>query len=60
MITPKGMAEKTSLAYRYLISSYQHIIRITQVLESVVSRQAASNGVPPQVVFYSETTSSRR
>ncbi len=52
VITPKGMTEKTRLACRYLISSYQHIATITEALGNVVSRQAAVHGTTPQVVLY--------
>ena len=52
VITPKGMTEKTKLACRYLISSYQHITTMTEALGQVVTRQATVHGTTPQVVLY--------
>lgn len=52
VITPHGMAEKARLAYRYLVLSYQQIIKINRALERIVARQTALHGVPPRVVFF--------
>lgn len=52
IITPHGMAEKTRLAYRYMVYSYRQIIKIHQALERIMARQNNIHGAPPQVVFY--------
>lgn len=52
IITPKGMAEKTRLAYQYLKVSYQRIVRVNQALEQAVARQTLVTGTPPRVVLY--------
>jgi len=52
IITPKGMAEKSRLAYQYLKSSYQQIIKINRALEQAVADETAALGKSPQVIFY--------
>lgn len=55
IITPKGMAEKTRLAYQYLRNSYQQIIKINDALRELAARHAAAHGACPRVIFLGPT-----
>lgn len=37
ILTPQGLAEKTRLAYQYIQSSYQQIVKTGRALEEVVA-----------------------
>lgn len=51
IITPKGMAEKTRLAYQFMKSSYRQIIKLHHALEQIVNDRVVA-GSRPEVVFY--------
>lgn len=52
IITPHGMAEKTSLVYQYMKISYQQISKISRALEQVVADHEARYGQAKEVIFY--------
>lgn len=52
IITPRGMTEKTILAYRYMKISYQQILKISQTLEKVVADYEVGGGKTGEVIFY--------
>ena len=51
IITPQGMAEKTSLVYQYMKTSYHRIVKISQVLEQIVAEHQARRGPVQQIIF---------
>lgn len=52
IITPRGMAEKTMLAYQYMKISYQQILKISQALEKVVADHEVGGDRIKEVIFY--------
>lgn len=52
IITPRGMAEKTMLAYQYMKISYQQILKIGQALEKVVADHEVGGDKIKEVIFY--------
>lgn len=52
IITPRGMAEKTMLAYQYMKISYQRILKISQALEKVVADHEVGGDKIKEVIFY--------
>ncbi|GAW94035.1 winged helix-turn-helix transcriptional regulator [Calderihabitans maritimus] len=50
IITPKGMAEKTRLAYQYMKNSYRQIVKISEALEQVLEERKYQ-GQHDEVVF---------
>ncbi|BCV20661.1 MarR family transcriptional regulator [Moorella sp. Hama-1] len=49
ILTPQGLAEKTRLAYQYIQSSYQQIVKTGRALEEVV---AARPEPVARIIFY--------
>ena len=52
IITPRGMAEKTMLAYQYMKISYQQILKISKALEKVVADHEVGGDKIREVIFY--------
>lgn len=51
IITPKGMAEKTRLAYQYMKNSYWQIVKLHRALEDIVREKAVGDFLP-RIIFY--------
>jgi len=51
ILTPKGLQEKSRLAYLYIRNSYQQILKINHTLDKIIrQREPAKNGSP--VILY--------
>jgi DNA-binding MarR family transcriptional regulator len=44
ILTPKGLQEKSRLAYRYIRQSYRQILKINQALDRLLSERSAELG----------------
>ncbi len=50
ILTPKGMQEKSHLAYSYIRHSYQQILRINSALEAILAAQAEETDNTPIIL----------
>ena len=51
ILTPKGMTEKTKLAYTYMKNSYRQIIKLHSILKDIVQKSGGKDN-HTQILFY--------
>lgn len=51
ILTPRGMAEKTRLAYQYLKAAYKQIIKISRAVEQVITEHQVTYGPVKEIIL---------